>query len=69
MIGLRLLLGYNVLTIRNEEMLINWLQVFFVLFGSFAITGVYHGTGQHTSVLPEAEIPMGLKVSAQLQYL
>ncbi|KAG0647006.1 hypothetical protein D0Z07_6147 [Hyphodiscus hymeniophilus] len=35
--------------------------VFFVFFCTFAITGVYHGTGQHATTLPPAEIPIGLK--------
>ncbi|RDW89746.1 hypothetical protein BP6252_01778 [Coleophoma cylindrospora] len=35
--------------------------VFFVFFCTFAITGVHHGTGQHASALPPAEIPVGLK--------
>lgn len=42
--------------------LISW--VFYVFFASFAITGVYHGTGQHTGAFPESEIPIGLKVNA-----
>lgn len=36
-------------------------KVLFAFFCSFAITGVYHGTGQHASTLPPAEIPVGLK--------
>ncbi|KAH8794944.1 hypothetical protein BGZ57DRAFT_329909 [Hyaloscypha finlandica] len=39
--------------------LIAW--VFFVFFCTFAIAGVYHGTGQHSSLLPQEEIPIGLK--------
>ncbi|KIM95532.1 hypothetical protein OIDMADRAFT_133757 [Oidiodendron maius Zn] len=35
--------------------------VLFVFFCSFAITGVFHGTGQHADALPPAEIPVGLK--------
>lgn len=35
--------------------------VFFVFFCAFAITGVFHGTGQHADVLPPTEIPVGLK--------
>jgi hypothetical protein len=35
----------------------------FVLYVAFAITGVYHGTGQHTSdIQPATEVPIGLKV-------
>jgi hypothetical protein len=38
------------------------LQVFFVFFCGFAITGVSHGTGQHAvNILPPTEIPIGLK--------
>jgi hypothetical protein len=38
--------------------------LFFVLYVAFAITGVYHGTGQHTAdIQPATEIPIGLKVS------
>jgi hypothetical protein len=37
-------------------------QVFFVFFCTFAITGVFHGTGQHADRLPPTEIPVGLKV-------
>jgi hypothetical protein len=36
-------------------------KVLFAFFCSFAITGAYHGTGQHASALPPAEIPVGLK--------
>ena len=36
-------------------------KVLFVFFCSFAMTGVYHGTGQHATALPPAEIPVGLK--------
>jgi hypothetical protein len=36
----------------------------FVLYVAFAITGVYHGTGQHTAdIQPATEVPIGLKVS------
>lgn len=35
----------------------------FVLYVAFAITGVYHGTGQHISdIKPATEVPIGLKV-------
>lgn len=37
--------------------------MFFVLYVAFAITGVYHGTGQHTAdIQPPTEVPIGLKV-------
>ena len=36
----------------------------FVLYVAFAITGVYHGTGQHIAdIKPPTEVPVGLKVS------
>ena len=36
----------------------------FVLYVAFAITGVYHGTGQHAwEIQPPTEVPVGLKVS------
>lgn len=36
----------------------------FVLYVAFAITGVYHGTGQHIAdIEPPTEVPVGLKVS------
>ena len=41
-------------------------QLFFVFFCIFAIIGVQHGSGQHASVLPDAEIPVGLKVTSQI---
>jgi hypothetical protein len=42
---------------------VNRRQVMFVLYVAFAITGVYHGTGQHTSdIQPATEVPIGLKV-------
>jgi hypothetical protein len=35
----------------------------FVLYVAFAITGVYHGTGQHIAdIKPPTEVPVGLKV-------
>lgn len=35
----------------------------FVLYVAFAITGVYHGTGQHVGdIQPATELPIGLKV-------
>jgi hypothetical protein len=35
----------------------------FVLYVAFAITGVYHGTGQHIAdIEPPTEVPVGLKV-------
>jgi hypothetical protein len=42
---------------------VNRRQVMFVLYVAFAITGVYHGTGQHTAdIQPATEVPIGLKV-------
>jgi hypothetical protein len=42
---------------------VNRRQVMFVLYVAFAITGVYHGTGQHTTdIQPPTEVPIGLKV-------
>lgn len=39
----------------------------FVLYVAFAITGVYHGTGQHTwDIQPATEVPIGLKVLRSL---
>ena len=39
----------------------------FVLYVAFAITGVYHGTGQHTTdIQPATEVPIGLKVLIML---
>lgn len=38
-------------------------QCFFIIFASFAMTGAHHGTGQHASVIPPNELPLGLKVS------
>jgi hypothetical protein len=38
-------------------------QICFAFFCAFAISGVYHGTGQHANVInPPTEIPIGLKV-------
>ncbi|KAE9363787.1 hypothetical protein N431DRAFT_422815 [Stipitochalara longipes BDJ] len=39
--------------------LVAW--ILFVFFCTFAITGVHHGTGQHSVDLPPTEIPVGLK--------
>jgi hypothetical protein len=40
------------------------MQVFFVFFAAFSITGTYHGTGQHArDIQPPTEIPVGLKVN------
>ena len=41
------------------------LQIFFVIYATFAITGTHHGTGQHVwDIQPPTEIPIGLKVSS-----
>jgi len=51
----------------NEYILIlHCQQVFFCLFASCAITGAHHGTGQHASVIPPNELPLGLKVRPTL---
>jgi hypothetical protein len=64
MTGLLLSPGYaNVFRARcHSVILIRSLQLLFVFYSSFAITGVYHGTGQHADAIPMAEIPIGLKV-------
>jgi hypothetical protein len=42
---------------------ISSVQVFFAIYSAFAITGTYHGTGQHAwSIHPSTEIPVALKV-------
>ncbi|KAH6662803.1 hypothetical protein B0J14DRAFT_282245 [Halenospora varia] len=33
----------------------------FVVYSTFAISGVHHGTGQHAANIPPAELPVGLK--------
>lgn len=48
------------------ETKLTYLQVFFVFFCTFAISGVHHGTGQHAGTFPLVEIPVGLKVDASL---
>ena len=63
MTGLRSLRGYASLTCEfHSSANRRRRQVFFVFFCGFAITGVFHGTGQHADLLPPAEIPVGLKV-------
>lgn len=39
------------------------LQILFVFYCTFSIAGTHHGTGQHVTDLPPAEVPIGLKVS------
>lgn len=47
------------------SMLIGW--AIFMVFASFAITGAYHGTGQHAElILPAWNLPIGLKVRRSL---
>jgi hypothetical protein len=53
------MLLFHASTIR---VLLTETQILFVFFCGFAITGVYHGTGQHADILPQEEIPIGLKV-------
>jgi len=44
-------------------------QIFFALFVAFAMTGVFHGTGQHAwNIKPATEIPVGVKASLHLQH-
>lgn len=34
----------------------------FMLYSSFVILGIHHGTGQHAWTIPEEVLPVGLKV-------
>lgn len=53
---------------RSASVLTAILQVLFVILCAFAITGTYHGTGQHVyNIKPPSEIPVGLKVSRVVQ--
>lgn len=37
--------------------------MFFTIFASFAITGAFHGTGQHADLIePAWELPVALKI-------
>ncbi|KFY31533.1 hypothetical protein V493_01019 [Pseudogymnoascus sp. VKM F-4281 (FW-2241)] len=37
--------------------------ILFILYSTFAISGVHNGTGQHAADIPQAVLPVGLKVT------
>ena len=37
-------------------------KVLFILYSTFAMSGVHNGTGQHSDVIPDDVLPVGLKV-------
>lgn len=50
--------------VRQSSALTRFSQFLFIILCAFAITGTYHGTGQHADkIKPVTEIPVGLKVS------
>lgn len=38
------------------------LKVLFILYSTFAMSGVHNGTGQHAADIPTDVLPVGLKV-------
>lgn len=37
-------------------------KILFIFYSTFAISGVHNGTGQHVADIPQAVLPVGLKV-------